>query len=66
MLVKHGFHQTNIALISVEKSLIFQLKWVIYTSKNLFCLIKTCALISNSLFYSVKLSTLYSALNLQC
>jgi len=34
-------------------------------SKNLFCLIKTCALISNSLFHSVKLSTLYSALNFQ-
>jgi len=35
-------------------------------SKNIFCLIKTCALISNSLFQSVKFSTLYSALNLQC
>ena len=35
-------------------------------SKNLFCLIKTCAQISNSLYQSVKLSTLYSALNLQC
>jgi len=35
-------------------------------SKNLFCLIKTCAQISNSLFQRVKLSTLYSALNLQC
>jgi len=35
-------------------------------SKNLVCLIQTCAQISNSLFQSVKLSTLYSALNLQC
>ena len=35
-------------------------------SKNIFSVIKTCALISNSLFQSVKLSTLYSALNLQC
>jgi len=35
-------------------------------SKNIFCLIKTCALISNRLFQSVKLSTLYSELNLQC
>jgi len=35
-------------------------------SKNIFCLIQTCALISNSLFQSVKVSTLYSALNLQC
>jgi len=35
-------------------------------SKNLFCLIKTCAQISNSLFQSVNLYTLYSALNLQC
>jgi len=59
MLVKHGFNETNIALISVEKLLIFQLKWVIYTSKNLFCLIKTFALILNSLFHSVKLSNLY-------
>jgi len=66
MLVKHGFHQANIALISMEKLLIFQLKWVVYMSKNIFCLIKTCALISNSLFHSVKLSNLYSALNLQC
>jgi len=30
MPVKHGFNQTNIALISVEKLLLFQLKWVIY------------------------------------
>jgi len=50
----------------VEKLLIFQPKWVIYISKNLFCLIKICAQISNSLFHSVKLSALYSALNLQC
>jgi len=55
-----------LAIISVEMLLIFQPKWVFYMSKNIFCLIKTCALISNSLFHSVKLSTLYSALNLQC
>jgi len=30
MSVKHSFNQTNIALISVEKLNIFQLKWVIY------------------------------------
>jgi len=66
MLVKHGFNETKIAFISVEKLLIFQLKWVIYTSKNILCLIKACAQISNSLFHSVKLSNLYSALNLQC
>jgi len=35
-------------------------------SKNIFCLIKACVLISNRLFQSVKLSNLYSALNLQC
>jgi len=55
-----------LAIISVEILLIFQPKWVIYISKNIFCMIKTCALISNSLFQSVKLSTLYSALSLQC
>jgi len=53
-------------IISVEKLLIFQPKWVIYMSNITFCFIKTCALISNSLFQSVKLSTLYSALNFQC
>jgi len=52
-----------LAIISMKKLLIFQPKWVIYMSKNIFCLIKTCAQISNSLFYSVKLSTLYLALN---
>jgi len=40
MLVKHVFNQKNIALISVEKLSIFQLKWVIYMSKNIFCLLK--------------------------
>jgi len=55
-----------LAIISEEKLLIFQPKWVIYMSKNIFCLIETYAQISNSLFHSVKLSTLYSALNLQC
>ena len=30
MSVKDSFNQTNIALISVEKLNIFQLKWVIY------------------------------------
>ena len=45
-----------LAIISVEILLIFQPKWVIYMSKNIFCLIQTCALISNNLFQSVKLS----------
>jgi len=65
MLVKHGFSQTNIALISMEKLLIFQLKLVIYMPKNIFCLIKTCALITNSLFYSVELGTFSPAVNTQ-
>jgi len=56
MLVKHGFNETNIALISMEKLLIFQLKWVIYMPKNIFCLIKTCTLISTSLFHSDELN----------
>jgi len=50
----------------VKKLLLFQLKWVIYMSKNVFCLIKTCALILNTLFHSIKLSTLHSALKPQC
>jgi len=33
--------------------------------KNKFCLIKTCALISNSLFYSVELGTFLPAVNAQ-
>jgi len=37
--VKRGFSQTNIALISKEKLLIFQLKQVIYMSNISFCLI---------------------------
>ena len=41
-----------LAIISVEKWLIFQTKWVIYMSKNLFCLIKTCAQTTNSFFQS--------------
>ena len=53
-----------LAIISVEKLLIFQLKWVIYMSKNIFCLIKTCALISNSLFSSVELGTFCRQLTL--
>jgi len=35
-------------------------------SKNIFCLIKTCALISNSLFYSDGLLTFSLAVNSQC
>ena len=41
-----------LAIISVEKLLIFQLKWVIHMPTYIFCLFKTCALILNSLFYS--------------
>jgi len=40
MSVKHGFNETNIALISVEKLNIFQLKWVIYMHQKIFSLIK--------------------------
>jgi len=36
MPVKHGFNETNIALISVEKLLIFQLKQIIYTANITF------------------------------
>jgi len=66
MSVKHSFNQTNIALISVEKLNIFQLKWVIHMPKNTFCLIKTCALISNSSFCSDELVTFSPAVNAQC
>jgi len=38
----------NIVLILLDKLLIFQLKWVIYMSKNIFYLIKTCALIQKA------------------
>jgi len=34
--------------------------------RNIFCLIKTCALISNSLFYSVELVTFSLEVNAQC
>jgi len=34
--------------------------------KNIFCLIKTCGLISNSLFFSVELGTFLPAVNAQC
>jgi len=64
MSVKHGLNETNIALMSVEKSNIFQLKWVIYMPKNTFFLFKTCALIS--LFSSVELVTFSPAVNTQC
>jgi len=47
MLVKHGFNQRIIALISVQKYFMFLLKWIFYMSKNIFYSIKTCALISN-------------------
>jgi len=49
----------------MEKLLIFQLKLVIYMPKDIFCLIKTCALITNSLFYSVELGTFSPAVNTQ-
>ena len=35
-------------------------------AKKMFCLIKTCALISNSLFYSDELLTFSAAVNAQC
>ena len=66
MSVKHSFNQTNIALISVEKLNIFQLKWVIYMPQKIFCLIKTCALISKNLYCSVELVTFSPVVNAQC
>ena len=66
MLFKHGFNQPIIALISVQKYLIFLLKWIFHMSKNIFYSIKTCALISNSLFCSVDLVTFSPAVNTQC
>jgi len=65
MLVKHVYH-TNIALISVEKLLDFQLKWVIYISKNIFCLIETCALIQNAPNTALNFSTFLLAINTRC
>ena len=65
MSVKHGFNETNIALVSEEKLNIFQLKWVIYMPQKIFSLIKTCALISNSLYCSVELVTFSPVVNAQ-
>jgi len=47
MLVKHGFKQPIIALISAHKYLMFLLKWILNMSKIILYSIKTCALISN-------------------
>jgi len=66
MLVKHGFNETNIALLSVEKSLIFQLKWVIYISKNIFCLFKTCALVQKAHNTALNFLTFLLAVNTRC
>jgi len=52
--------------MSVKKLNTCKLKWVIYMSKNIFCLIKICALISNSLFYRDDLLTFSLAVNTQC
>jgi len=65
MLIKHGFNQPIIALISVQKYLMFLLKWIFYMSKIIFYSIKTCVLISNSLFRSVDLATFLPAVNAQ-
>jgi len=66
MLVEHGFNETNIALISVEKSSIFQLKWVIYISENIFCLFKTCALVQKGPNTALNFLTFLLALNNRC
>jgi len=66
MSVKHGFNETRFTLMSVETINIFKLKWVIYMPKKIFCLIKTCAPISTSLFYSDELVTFLAAVNVQC
>ena len=65
MSVKHGFNETNIALMSVEKLNMFQLKSVICMPQKIFCLIKTCALISHSLFHSDLIVTFSPAVNTQ-
>jgi len=65
MLVKHDFNQPITALISVQKYLMFFLKWIFYMSKNIFHSMKTCALISNNLFRSVDVVTFSQAVNTQ-
>jgi len=62
----HGFIQTIVVIISLEKLKIFQRKLVIYMSTNTICSTKTCALISNTLIYSAEVSTLSPAINVQC
>jgi len=66
MPVKNGFNQTIIALIPVDKLLISQLKWVIDMSKNIFCLIKTCAPIHKSPHTAVNFSFFLPAVNARC
>jgi len=56
MLVKHGFNQQIIALTPVEKIInILTETGFLYAPKNV-CLIETCALTSNSLFYMDELN----------
>jgi len=66
MPVKHSFNQTNIALMSVEKLTIFELRWVVYMSKNLFCFIKTCAFKHKISWYSVEILTFSPAVSTRC
>jgi len=63
---KHGSNETNIALIYVEKLYKFQLKWVIYMSKNIFCLIKTSAQIQKALNTALNFLTVLVAVNARC
>jgi len=58
--------QPTAPIISGEKLLLFQLKWVIYMSKNIFYMIKTWALISDSSFYNVELLTFLTGVNNRC
>jgi len=49
-----------------KKLLIFQLKWVIYMSKNIFCFIKTSALIQKGPNTALNFLTFLLAINTRC
>jgi len=66
MPFKHSFNKTNFALISVETLVIFQLKWIIYMSKKVFCLIKSCALIQKAPYTALNVLTFLLAVNTRC
>ena len=67
MSVKHGFNQTNSLLRSYPWKNYSHFNWNgLLKCPKKFYLIKTCALISNSLFYSNELVTYTPAVNTQC